>query len=150
MNLNKVMLAGNLTRDPKLTYIPSGTAVCEFGLAINRKWTDKESGEKKEDVVFVDVTAWGRIAETITEYLSKGSGVFIEGRLQLDQWTDKESGSKRSKLKVVAESVQFVGGKRENGGEQKQEERRQPDKPTSRPADAPYVPSSTSEGDIPF
>ena len=113
MNFNKVFIAGNLTRDPELKYTPSGAAVCSFGVAINNKWTDK-SGEKHESVTFVDCDAWSRTAEVISEHLSKGSPIFVEGRLQLDQWTDKD-GQKRSKLKVVCERMQFVGSKREGG-----------------------------------
>jgi single-strand DNA-binding protein len=108
MNLNRVFLAGNLTRDPELRYTPKGTPVAEIGLAINRVWTDQE-GRKHEDAVFVDVSLWDRLAEVALQYLKKGSPVFIEGRLQLDSWTDKQSGEKRSKLKVVGENIQLLG-----------------------------------------
>ena len=114
--VNKVMLMGNLTRDPQVRYTPGGMAVADIGLAINRTWFDKQSNQKKEDVTFVDVTLWGRQAEVAGEYLSKGRSVFIEGRLQLDQWDDKESGQKRSKIKVVCEQMQMVGGREEAGG----------------------------------
>lgn len=110
-NFNKVLLMGNLTRDPEVRYTPKGTAVATIGLAVNRVWTT-ESGEKKEEVMFVDVDVWGRQAETIGQYMSKGRPIFIEGRLKLDQWDDKESGQKRSKLKVVCESFQFLGAPR--------------------------------------
>ena len=114
-NLNKVMIIGNLTRDPELRYTPKGTAVAEIGLAVNRRVSDG-NGEYKEEVTFIDVTCWGRTAETVEKYLTKGRPVFIDGRLQLDTWDDKETGQKRSKLKVVAENVQFLGeGK--GGGE---------------------------------
>lgn len=106
-NLNKVMLIGNLTRDPELRYTPKGTAVADIGLAINRVWNN-ESGERQEDTTFVDVTLWGRQAELAEKYLSKGRGAYIEGRLQLDTWEDKETGKKRSKLKVVGENLQFL------------------------------------------
>lgn len=109
-NFNKVILAGNLTRDPELRYLPKGTAVCKIGLAINRKWTN-DAGEPKEEVTFVDVEAFGRQAETIGQYLKKGRPVLIEGRLKLDQWDDKQSGQKKSKLGVVLESFQFLGSK---------------------------------------
>jgi len=108
---NKVILMGNLTRDPQVRYIPSGTAVADIGLAINRSWFDKQSNSRKEEVTFVDVTLWGRQAEVAGEYLSKGSSVLIEGRLQLDQWEDRESGQKRSRLKVVGDSMTMVGGR---------------------------------------
>ena len=110
MNLNKVMIAGNLTRDPELRYTPKGTAVAELGLAINRVFSD-DQGVKKEDATFVDVTLWGRTAEIAQQYLHKGSPVFIEGRLQLDTWEDKASGQKRSRLRVVGENMQLLGSK---------------------------------------
>lgn len=113
---NKVLLLGNLTRDPQVRYTPGGTAVAELGLAVNRTWFDKQANQKKEETTFVDVTLWGRQAEVAGEYLSKGRSVFIEGRLQLDQWEDKTSGEKRSKLKVVAEAMQMVGGRNDGGG----------------------------------
>ena len=106
-SLNKVMLIGNLTRDPQLSYLPSQTAVVDFGLAVNRKWTSKE-GEKKEDTCFVDCTAFGRQAENINKYLTKGRPLFVEGRLTFNSWTAQD-GTKRSKLKVTVESFQFLG-----------------------------------------
>lgn len=112
---NKVILLGNLTRDPEVRYTPKGTAVTEIGMALNRVYT-AENGEKREEVTFVDVTLWGRTAEIAGEYLKKGRPVFIEGRLQLDSWDDKQSGQKRSKLKVVADSMQLIGGRPGGGG----------------------------------
>ena len=112
---NKVILIGNLTRDPQIRYTPKGTAVAEIGLAVNRTWFDQATNQKKEETTFVDVTLWGRQAEIAGEYLSKGRPVMIEGRLNLDTWDDKESGQKRSKLKVVCEHMQ-VFGSREGGG----------------------------------
>ena len=114
-NLNKVLLMGNLTRDPEVRYTPKGTAVTELGIAVNRIYTG-ENGEKREEVTFVDVTVWGRTAENVGEYLRKGRPVFIEGRLQLDSWEDKQSGQKRNKLKVVADNVQFLGSRGSGGG----------------------------------
>lgn len=113
-SLNKVFLMGNLTRDPELRYIPSGTAVADLGLAINERFKDRDSGEWREKPVFVDVTVWRRQAETCADYLSKGSPVMIEGRLQLDQWENSE-GQKRSKLKVLADRVQFLSGGQPKG-----------------------------------
>jgi single-strand DNA-binding protein len=110
-SFNKVILMGNLTRDPEVRYTPSGTAVSEVGLAVNRTWFDKQTNQKKEEVTFVDVTLWGRQAEVAGEYLGKGRGVLIEGRLQLDQWDDKETGQKRSKLRVVGESMTMLPGR---------------------------------------
>lgn len=116
-NLNKVLLMGNLTRDPELRYTASGTAVASFGLAVNRKWTSRE-GEAREETLFVDVSAFARQAEVISEYMSKGRPIFIEGRLKLDQWQDRETGAKRSKLNVVVENFQFLGGRGDQGGSQ--------------------------------
>ncbi len=115
-NFNKVILLGNLTRDPEVRYTPKGTAVAEVGLAINRFIPASDGGEKREETTFVDVTLWGRTAEIAGEYLKKGRPVLIEGRLQLDSWDDKASGQKRSKLKVVGESMQLLGGKPGGGG----------------------------------
>ena len=107
-NFNKVILLGNLTRDPELRYTPKGMAIAKIGLAINRNWTS-ESGEKKEEVTFVDVDIFGRTAENVAQYMKKGRPIMIEGRLRLDQWDDKQTGQKRSRLGVVAETVQFLG-----------------------------------------
>ena len=106
-NFNKVILAGNLTRDPELRYTPKGVAIAKLGLAINRTWKS-ETGETKEETTFVDVDAFGRTAETIGQYLKKGRPILIEGRLKLDQWDDKQTGQKRSKLGVVLETFQFL------------------------------------------
>src|SRR3954463_5733722 len=114
-SFNKVILLGNLTRDPEVRYTPKGTAVTELGMAVNRVYT-AENGEKREETTFVDVTLWGRTAEIAGEYLKKGRPVFIEGRLQLDTWDDKQSGQKRSKLKVVGEGLQLLGGRPGAGG----------------------------------
>lgn len=110
-SFNKVIIVGNLTRDPEVRFIPSGSAVCDISLAVNSQWTDKRSNERKEEVTFVEVTLWGRTAEIAGEYLAKGRPVLIEGRLQQDSWEDKETGQKRSKLKVVAESMQLLGSR---------------------------------------
>jgi single-strand DNA-binding protein len=115
-NFNKVLLIGNLTRDPELRFGSGGkegSAVCRFGLAVNRRWRN-QSGEQQEDTCFVDIVAFGRLAETCNEYLRKGRPVFVEGRLNYSTWEDRESGQKRSKLEVVGENVQFLGS-RETG-----------------------------------
>ena len=154
-NLNKVLLMGNLTRDPEVRYTPKGTAVAELGIAVNRIYSG-ENGEKREEVTFVDVTVWGRTAENVGEYLKKGRPVFIEGRLQLDSWEDKQSGQKRNKLKVVADNVQFLGsrgGGASGGGPEEGEEA-----PRSRPASgarssAPAKsapPAEPDDDEIPF
>jgi single-strand DNA-binding protein len=108
-NLNKVMLIGNLTRDPELRYTPKGTAVADISLAINRNWTN-DSGQKQEETTFVGVTLWGRQAELAQQYLTKGRPVYIEGRLSQESWDDKETGKKTTKTKVIAEAMQFLGG----------------------------------------
>lgn len=114
-SVNKVMLIGNLTRDPEVRYTPKGSAVADLGLAINRYFT-LENGEKREETTFVDVVLWGRQAELAQQYLSKGRPVFIEGRLQLDSWEDKTTGQKRSKLRVVGEVMQFLGSPKDGSG----------------------------------
>jgi single-strand DNA-binding protein len=113
---NKVILVGNLTRDPEVRYIPSGTAVADIGLAVNRTWFDKQTNSRKDDTTFVDITLWGRTAEIAGEYLSKGRSVLIEGRLQMDSWDDKDTGKRRTKLKVVGEQMTMLGGRGEGGG----------------------------------
>jgi single-strand DNA-binding protein len=112
---NKVMLIGNLTRDPEIKYTPKGTAIADIGLAVNRNYTT-EGGEKREETTFIDVTLWGRVAEIVGEYCKKGRPLFVEGRLQLDTWEDKQSGQKRSKLKVVGENIQLLGSREGGGG----------------------------------
>lgn len=113
-SLNKVFLMGNLTRDPELRYTPNGTAVTSFGIAVSRNWTSPD-GESKEDVCFVDVSMFGKRAEVISEYFSKGSPIFIEGRLQYRQW-ETQDGQKRRSLSVVAEDFQFIGQTRRRSG----------------------------------
>ena len=113
-SFNKVILVGNLTRDPELRYTPKGTAIAKIGLAVNRVWTN-EAGEKKEEVTFVDVDVFGRTAENVGQYMRKGRPILIEGRLKLDQWDDKQTGQKRSKLKVVGEAMQLMGGRGDGG-----------------------------------
>jgi single-strand DNA-binding protein len=133
-NYNKVLLMGNLTRDPELNYTPSEVAVCEFGMATNRKWV--KDGVKKEDVCFVDVKAFGKTAETLNHYLNKGSQLFVEGRLSFQQWESKE-GQRRSKLEVIVESFQFVG----DGGVVKR---------SAKGVESQPLPSNGVEDDIPF
>jgi len=107
-SFNRVILAGNLTRDPQLSYTPSNTPVCEFGMAINRRWRDRD-GNQKDEVCFVELNAYGRVAETINQYMSKGKPILVEGRLRYHQWTNKE-GQNRSKLDVFVENFTFLGG----------------------------------------
>jgi single-strand DNA-binding protein len=113
-NLNKVMLIGNLTRDPELRVTPKGTAICTFSLAVNRKFKD-ESGGEREEVTYVDIEAWGKSGENISKYCTKGRPLFVEGRLRLDQWEDKTTKEKRSRMKVVCENFQFLGTGRADG-----------------------------------
>ena len=162
-SLNKVMLIGNLTRDPEIKYTPKGTAIADIGLAVNRNYTT-ESGEKREEVTFIDVTLWGRTAEIVGEYCKKGRPIFIEGRLQLDTWDDKQTGQKRSKLKVVADNIQLLGGREGGaagggGGGGGEYESRGEGRPPARPASKPIPPQKrppadpdldAPEDDIPF
>jgi single-strand DNA-binding protein len=116
-SLNKVFLIGNLTRDPELRVTPKGTAICQFGLAVNRQYKD-DSGATRDETTFVDIEAWGKQGELVAKYLTKGSPAFVEGRLRLDQWEDKTSGQKRSRLKIVLDNVQFLGRPGGGGGGQ--------------------------------
>jgi single-strand DNA-binding protein len=142
-NLNKVLLLGNVTRDPEVRYTPKGSAVCDLGVAVNRTYTT-DSGEKREEVTFVDVTLWGRTAEVASEYLKKGRPVFIEGRLQMDTWDDKQTGQKRTRLRVVADNMQLLGG-RPPGATDATGESRQASAPPEKSA-----PSEPDEDEIPF
>ena len=152
-NLNKVMLIGNLTRDPELRYTPKGTAVADIGLAINRVWSN-DQGQKQEETTFVDVTLWGRQAELAQQYLSKGRGAYIEGRLQMDTWDDKETGKKRSKLKVIGETLQFMpdGKGGQGGGSDRPQASRPPQQRSGPPQGASAAPADDfqEEDDIPF
>lgn len=114
-NLNKVQLMGNLTRDPEVRYTPKGTAVTDLGLAINRTYAG-DDGQRHEETTFVDITFWGRQAEVLGEYMKKGRPLYVEGRLQLDSWEDKNTGQQRSRLKVIGEGFQFLGGRDDGGG----------------------------------
>ena len=114
-SLNKVMLMGNLTRDPELRYTPKGQAVTDIGLAMNRKYKTAEN-EMREEVTFVDVTFWGKAAEIICQWMKKGRPFYVEGRLQMDSWDDKQSGKKMYKMRVIGDEFQFLGGKDSAGG----------------------------------
>jgi single-strand DNA-binding protein len=146
---NKVILVGNLTRDPELRYTPKGLAIAKIGLAVNRNYTT-ESGEKKEEVTFVDLDAFGRQAETLAQYMKKGSPLLVEGRLRLDQWDDKKTGEKRSKLGIVVEGFQFLGG---GGGGRNMEGSPVPPSGAAeaprRPAPAPAVAPAGGESEAP-
>jgi len=150
-SFNKVILLGNLTRDPEVRYTPKGTAVTDLGLAVNRTYT-ADNGEKREEVTFVDVTFWGRTAEVAGEYLKKGRPVFVEGRLQLDSWDDKQSGQKRSKLKVIGENMQMLGAPRGGGsGGGGDEESAGAPRSSSRSAPPPKTaPAAPDDDEIPF
>ncbi len=161
-SLNKVILMGNLTRNPEQRFTQSGTAVCDFAIAINRKIT--VNGQERDETVFVDVQVWGKQAENVARYCAKGSCVFVEGRLALDQWSDRNTGEKKSKMKVVADRVQFIGGRtggnNENGngggnaarGREQHRYTRQDAQPPVEPAppapppEQPYNP----DDDVPF
>jgi len=147
-SFNKVILLGNLTRDPEVRYTPKGSAVCDLGVAVNRQYT-LDSGEKREEVTFVDVVLWSRLAEIAGEYLKKGRPVFIEGRLQMDTWDDKQTGQKRSKLRVIGETMQLLGGRPPaTAGESGEEDRpARSAKPTAPP---PKPSAEPDEDEIPF
>ena len=153
-NFNKVILMGNLTRDPELRYTPKGTAIAKLGLAINRTWRD-ESGQTKEEVTFVDIDAFGRQAETLGQYMKKGRPIFIEGRLRLDSWEDKQTNQKRSKLGVVLESFQFLDSGGKPSGDESGAAPSRPSQPAP-PASAPAAPppsgneDAPAEDDVPF
>ncbi len=142
-SFNKVILAGNLTRDPELRYTPKGTAVAKIGLAVSRTWTG-EDGQKKDEVSFIDVEAWGRQGEVIAQYMKKGRPLLVEGRLKLDTWEDKNTKQKVSKLKVVLESFSFIDSKPSDAGAP-------PSAPSApRPSSAASAPSGPPlEGDGP-
>lgn len=114
-SLNKVMLIGNLTRDPEVRFTPKGTAVTDIGLAVNRTYTG-DDGQRREETTFVDVTLWGRQAEVAGQYMKKGRPIYIEGRLQMDTWQDKQTGQNRTRLKIVGDAFQFLGSREEGGG----------------------------------
>lgn len=115
-SFNQVTLMGHLTRDPSLKFLPSQTALCEFGLAVNHKYKTA-AGEQKEEVCFVDCTAFGKGGEVINQYVQKGAPLFVVGRLKFDSWEDKQGGGKRSKLSVVVDNFQFLGGRNDGGGQ---------------------------------
>lgn len=157
-NLNKVMLMGNLTRDPEIKYTPKGTAIANFGIAVNRNYTT-EGGEKREEVTFIDLEAFGRTAEIIGEYFKKGRPIYIEGRLKLDSWDDKTTGKKMSKLRVVVDSFEFLGSREGGGGGGGGGEYGEGGRPQSRPQGRPAPPPQRKpvdpdldapEDDIPF
>ncbi len=155
-SLNKVFLMGNLTRDPELRVTPKGTPICQFGLAVNRQFKD-DSGQTRDETTFVDIEAWGRQGETISKYCSKGRPLFVEGRLKLDTWDDKTTGQKRSKMRIVLENFQFLGGREggaagaasggtDEGGDHPVERSSPPPRTAPRPAPA----ADNIDEDIPF
>lgn len=151
-SFNKVILMGNLTRDPELRVTPKGTAVCQVGVAVNQSYRDKE-GNTREETTFVDVDVFGRQAEVIAKYMSKGRPILIEGRLKLDSWETKE-GDKRNKLKVVLENFQFVGGRGDGegggsgGGGSSFQDSAPP--PRGSRSSAPAASDNVDEDDVPF
>ncbi|MDX2185424.1 MAG: single-stranded DNA-binding protein [Opitutaceae bacterium] len=155
-SFNQVILVGNLTRDPELRVTPKGTNICQFGLAVNRQFKD-DSGQTRDETTFVDIEAWGKQAELIAKYLTKGSPALVQGRLKLDQWEDKQSGQKRSKLKVVLENIQFLGAPRGGSGGNSGSEEGDQSPSYERNAPAPRAPARNTpppadnvDDDIPF
>lgn len=155
-NVNKVILIGNVTRDIEVKFTPKGSAVADVGLAINRKYS-LDNGEKREETTFVDIELWGRLAEIAGEYAKKGAPLYVEGRLRMDTWDDKTSGQKRSRMKVVGENIQLLGGRSSGGGNYSGEEessssaqsRPAARTPERRPAPAADH-SAAPDDDIPF
>ena len=150
-SFNKVILVGNLTRDPQLKYLPSQLAVAEFGLAVNHKFRTK-TGEEREEVLFIDCSCFGKGGEIINQYCQKGKQILVEGRLRLDQWDDKQTGQKKSKLGVVAETVQFLGSPAGEGGGAPAPRAQRPAAPAaSAPAAEPVEGDGPPESDdVPF
>jgi single-strand DNA-binding protein len=151
-NLNKVLLMGNLTRDPELRYTPSGTPVCEFGLAINRRYADK-AGEQKDETCYVDVTMWGKRGVVISEYFTKGQPIFIEGRLKYDSWDSAEG--RRSKLSVVVQNFEFVGsrggaGTTGRGGGRTDRRSSEPPRSNEQEQEPPEAEPDVKDDEIPF
>jgi len=144
-SFNKVILMGNLTRDPELRYTSSGYAIANLAIATNRKWKDQE-GNPKEEVTYIDISAFGKQAEVIGQYFQKGKGIHIEGRLKLDQWEDKSTGQKRSRLGVVLERFEFIGGGQTGGGSGGAP---QPSAPTPT-SEVPPFEDGPSDDDVPF
>jgi single-strand DNA-binding protein len=150
-NFNKVLLMGNLTRDPQLSYLPSQTPVVDFGIAVNRKWTSKE-GESKEEVCFVDCRAYSRLAENINKYMRKGRPIFVEGRLMYETWTAQD-GTKKSRHRIHVDNCQFLGApggagapgtEAQGAGEPSQESQAGPDNNSA------SGPAKAAGDDIPF
>lgn len=156
--LNKVLLMGNLTRDPELRVTPKGTPICQFGLAINRKFKT-DAGESREEALFVDVEAWGKQGELIAKHVTKGRPLYVEGRLRLDQWEDKNTKEKRSRMKVVLEQFQFLGDTRggdnsappsESGQQHNAGAAERPSPPATPGKPTRPAGSNDSEEDVPF
>lgn len=147
-NFNKVILAGNLTRDPQLSHLPSGMACCECGLAINRKWRPQGGGDMREEVCFVDFRAYGKTAEVIDAHTGKGRPLLIEGRLKFDQWEAKDGG-KRSKLYVVVDSFQFLGERQEREPSHEPERKSTAERAAASDFSGPDLPPA-DDGEIPF
>jgi single-strand DNA-binding protein len=160
MELNKVMLIGNLTRDPEIRATSSGLSVAKLGLAVNRRMPpNRETGERRDETLFVDVSVWDKQAEFCRNYLHKGSRVFIEGRLKMDQWQDKDTGQNRSRIEVVADRIQFAESKAEadqrtaHGGESSGESQGYQPAPARRmaaPAPEPDGGANDTADDLPF
>jgi len=148
-SFNKVILMGNLTRDPELRYTPKGTAVARVGLAVNRVWKT-DTGESREETTFVDCDAFGRQAETLSQYLKKGSPVLIEGRLRLHSWEDKQSGQKQNKLRVDIESFRFVGAREGGGGGESGARPARPAQPASHSQGGDEAEPMPSDDEVPF
>ena len=146
-NFNKVILMGNLTRDPQLSYLPSQTPVCEFGLAVNRRWRG-QNGEQREETCFVDCRIYGKQAETFNQYMAKGRPVLVEGRLQFDTW-EAQDGTRRSKHRINVQNFQFIGGRAPGGAAPRQQAPQQQAPPPQEAQDSDNPPEPPAD-DIPF
>ncbi len=151
-NLNRVLLIGNLTRDPELRVTPKGSSICQFGLAVNRTFKDA-AGQQREETTFIDIEAWGRQGEVISKYCTKGRPLFVEGRLRFDSWEDKTSGQKRSRLSVVLENFQFIGGRGDDQGSTPSGGSDSPERsspPVRQAAPPPAAADDNLDEDVPF
>jgi single-strand DNA-binding protein len=149
---NRTIVVGTLGSDPQVKFLPGGTAVCEVSLACNRQWTDKSTGQKKTECDWIPVTLFGRTAEILGEFSSKGATILVEGRLQMDSWDDRESGQKRSKLKVIGETMQLLGSRKDSSSEPRQD-RRQDAAPSRDPqpqSSEPDYGDSGPQDEVPF
>lgn len=148
-SFNRTIIVGHLTRDPALKNLQGGSTLAEFGIACNRKYKTS-SGEQREDVLFIDCTAFGKTSEIINQYSKKGDAMLVEGRLKLDQWDDKQTGAKRSKISLIVENFQFIGGQKTGDDAPPERQSRGPSQRPPAQSEPPYQPTGLDDSDIPF